>query len=135
MSTELADLYPMQPMLTSHQRELLKSALTSGPKSKFVTPGQRLAIRKICDTAGDLSKRPEQFLIAFKASLQDAANDAALRNGTERNALIDRFVSVFIEELYRAEVRNSLTDDGERRRKPETGAMPTRSPDLSDARP
>jgi hypothetical protein len=125
----------MQPMLTSHQRDLLKNALTSGPKSKFVSPEQRLAIRKICDTAGDLSKKPEQFLIAFKASLQDAANDAALRNGTERNALIDRFVSVFIEELYRAEVRNSLTDDGERRRKPESGAIPPRSLDLSDARP
>lgn len=134
MSTELADLNPMQPILTSPQRDLLKHALTSRPKSKFVTPEQRLAIRKICDTAGAFSKKPEQFLIAFKASLQDAANDAALRS-TERNALIDRFVSVFIEELYRAEVRNSLTDDGERRRKPETGAIPTRSTDLSDARP
>jgi hypothetical protein len=122
-------------MLTSDQRFLLKNALNSGPKSKFVTREQRLAIREICNTAGDLSHKPEQFLIAFTASLQEAANDAALRDGSERSALIDRFASVFIEELYRAEVRNSVAGDSDRRLKPETRVSPTRGPDFSDARP
>jgi hypothetical protein len=122
-------------VLTSDQRDLLKTAINAGPKSKFVTQEQRLAIRKICSTAGDLSHKPEQFLIAFKASLHEAANDAAPRNASERSALIDRFVSVFIEELYRAEVRNSVADDSDRRRTPDTSVIPTRGSDLSDARP
>jgi len=44
---------------------------------------------------------PEDFLIAFKLALVDAANDVGIRPSPERNDFLSRLVSVYIEEFYR----------------------------------
>jgi len=45
---------------------------------------------------------PEDFLIAFKLALVDAANDVGIRPSPERNDFLSRLVSVYIEEFYRS---------------------------------
>jgi len=44
---------------------------------------------------------PEDFLIAFKLALSNAANEAGLAPGPERNELLEKMVSACIEEFYR----------------------------------
>jgi len=44
---------------------------------------------------------PEDFLIAFKLALTDAANDVGIPPGPERNDHLSRLVSACIEEFYR----------------------------------
>lgn len=48
---------------------------------------------------------PEHLLIAFKSAIVEAANMVGMRPGSERSALLDRLVSVFIEELYSRHLR------------------------------
>ena len=120
--------------LTANQHNLLKSALASGAGTGAVTTSQRQKIREICVAAGDRARRPEQLLVAFKISLTELVNDAKIPLGDERSALIDRFVSVFIEELYRPEPANRKTVDGDSREQEASLTTLPKTPDLSDAR-
>jgi hypothetical protein len=67
-----------------------------------VTSPQRAIIHQICSAPEKLAFAPEDFVIAFKLALTDAANDVGLRPGPERNDLLTRMVSVCIEEFFRS---------------------------------
>jgi len=84
----------------SHQ-ELLKSAIKDGATSKTVSDEQRLVLRQICSAPERRAFEPEDFLIAFKLALADAANDVGIPPGPERNDYLSRLVSACIEEFYR----------------------------------
>jgi hypothetical protein len=133
MSSELKYSSPAGPLLTRDERELLKNALRSAHTGIFLTSVERQSVREICHAAGDLKRKPEQSLIAFKAFLNDAANEADIPLGRERAILLERFVSLFIEEMYRAEPK-STSEDGDYRIDPSTGIIPPSNHDLPDAR-
>ena len=60
-----------------------------------------MVLRQLCSAPERMSFEPEDCLIAFKLTLVDAANDAGIPPGPERNDFLARLVSVFIEEFYR----------------------------------
>jgi len=80
---------------------LLRTAIADGATSKTVSAEQRLVLRQICSGPERKSFEPEDFLIAFKLALADAANDVGIPPGPERNDFLSRLVSVCIEEFYR----------------------------------
>ena len=82
----------------SHQ-ELLRIVLV-GASDIVVTPEQRAAIRQICSAPERDRFGPEDFLIAFKLAIVDAANDAGIPPGPDRNEFLARLVTVYIEEFY-----------------------------------
>ena len=84
----------------SHQ-ESLRRALGSRASESIVTSEQRVVIRGICSAPERHSFEPEDFLIAFKLALVDAANAVGIPHGPERNEFLARLVSVYIEEFYR----------------------------------
>ena len=68
------------------------------------------------------------------AVLGEVANDAKLPVGEERSALIDQFVSAFIEELYKPDGTAMATADGESNGPVSATFTPGETPGLSDAR-
>jgi hypothetical protein len=132
MSSQLKYSSPAGPLLTRIQREDLKRSLRSAHTGIFLTSVERQSVREICHAAGDLKRRPEQSLIAFKAFLNDAADDAQIPLGRERAILLERFVSLFIEEMYRAEPK-SAREDGDCRGTTVSGIIPRASHGLPDA--
>jgi hypothetical protein len=66
-----------------------------------VTSEQRAAIRRICSAPERQTFEPEDFLIAFKLAIVDAANAVKIPPGPERNDFLARLVTVYIEEFYR----------------------------------
>ena len=119
--------------MTNVQREALRNALTSTAKGKALNAVQRRAVREICDAARDLNQSPEQSLIAFKAGLRDAADEAKILPGRDRSDLLDRFVSFFIEEMYRSEPRPRGEDGAGR--ESIGGISPATSSGSPEARP
>ena len=75
--------------------------MSDGVNERSVTPEQRLALRQICSAPERMSFAPEDFLIAFKLALVDAANEVGIKPGPQRNDLLSRLVTVCIEEFYR----------------------------------
>ena len=71
------------------------------PKS-VVTSDQRAVIRRICSAPERQTFEPEDFLIAFKLAIVEAANAVKMQPGPDRNDFLARLVSVYIEEFYRA---------------------------------
>jgi hypothetical protein len=69
-----------------------------------------LAIHEICADSGELVREPDEFLVAFKKCLDDAANDARVA-GPERSTLLARLVIVFMQELYGMERRETVRED------------------------
>ena len=118
--------------LTDTQRHLLRNALRSGD-GLGLTSAQRQTVREIRIALGHRTKKPEQLLIAFKGALNDVANEAKLPLGQERTALLDRFVSVFIEELYKADGKITTRVDGESKESGSIAFTPVETPGLSDA--
>ena len=82
----------------SHQ-ELLRAVL-AGASDAAVSPEQRAAIRQICSARERHRFEPEDFLIAFKLALVDAAKDVGIPPGPDRNDFMSRLVTVYIEEYY-----------------------------------
>ena len=78
--------------------------MRSGASEGVVTSEHVAVIRTICSAPERHSFEPEDFLIAFKLALVDAANDAGIPLGPDRNDLLARLVSVYIEEFYRLPV-------------------------------
>lgn len=66
-----------------------------------MTSEQRAIINQICSAPEKVTFAPEDFVIAFKLALTDAANNVGMRPGPERNDLLSRMVSVCIEEFFR----------------------------------
>jgi hypothetical protein len=100
-SVRILDLKPERWRLPLSHQELLKGALRDGATSKTVSDEQRLVLRQICSAPERRVFEPEDFLIAFKLALADAANDVGIPPGPERNDFLSRLVSVCIEEFYR----------------------------------
>jgi hypothetical protein len=84
--------------------ELLKVVMSDGANGKSVTHEQRSALRQICSGPERMTFEPEDFLIAFKLALVDAANEVGIKPGPERNDFLARLVTVCIEEFYRSPV-------------------------------
>jgi hypothetical protein len=132
----MADSSDARQRLTDELRKLLKSAASnSNLVSRTLTAADRQAIREICASTDHTSQKPEQLLIEFKASLNDAANDAHIPPGAERTELLDQFVSCFIEELYGALAGKETVGDGSRGRTTARIPTPSRNPSLADVRP
>lgn len=131
MSSNMAD---SSPSLTDTQRHLLRNALRSG-ESAGLTSAQRQTIREIRIALGHRAKKPEQLLVAFKSALNDVANEAKLPLGQERSALMDRFVSAFIEELYKPDGKITTRMDGESKESGPIAFTPAETPGLSDVHP
>jgi hypothetical protein len=131
MPSEMAD---SSPLLTESQRNLLRGALRSGEKSRPLTSSQRQVIAEIRAALGDRAKRPERLLVAFKSCLNEVANDSKLPVGEERSALINQFVSAFIEELYKPTATTRATTDVESKGTVPAAFTPGETPGLTDAR-
>ena len=86
--------------LPASYQELLRNALRDGSGTN-ITAKQRAALRQICSAPERASFAPEDFLIAFKLALVDAATDAGIQPGPDRSDLLSRLVSAYIEEFYR----------------------------------
>jgi hypothetical protein len=80
--------------------ESLVAALRSGAAMTHVTAEQRAVIREICRAPERGHYAPEDFLIAFKLAIVEAANTARILPSPERNDLLAALVSVYIDEFY-----------------------------------
>jgi hypothetical protein len=132
MSSEMGE---SSQSLTESQRSLLRDALRSDQNSKQLTSSQREAIREIRVALGNHTTKPEKLLVAFKGSLDEIANDARLPLGGERSAVMDRFVSAFIEELYKPQRTPRTGVDDESNGPGPVTFTPAETHGLSDARP
>ena len=92
---------PSRWRLPEHHEELLRTALKLSGTAPTVSPEQRAIINQICSAPEKLAFAPEDFVIAFKLALTDAANEVGIRPGSDRNELLARLVSVCIEEFFR----------------------------------
>jgi hypothetical protein len=88
--------------------DLLKVVMSDGVTHETVTLEQRSALRQICSGPERNSFEPEDFLIAFKLALVDAADEVGIKPGPERNDFLSRLVTVYIEELF----RGPMSSDG-----------------------
>ncbi len=77
-----------------------------------MTSDQRAIINQICSAPEKLTFAPEDFVIAFKLALTNAANDVGIRPGPDRNDLLSRLVSVCIEEFFRSPSIGDATKSG-----------------------
>jgi hypothetical protein len=82
----------------------------SAPES-MVTSEQRAVIRRICSAPERQTFEPEDFLIAFKLAIVEAANAVKMPPGPDRNDFLARLVSVYIEEFYRARQSGDSTQN------------------------
>src|ERR1700693_3512024 len=96
-----ANSQPPRWRLPPSQQESLRTALGGRASEYIVTSEQLAVIRGICSAPERYSFEPEDFLIAFKLALVDAANDVGIPLGPDRNDFLARLVSVYIEEFYR----------------------------------
>jgi len=85
---------------------LLRTALGAHGSQSTVTSELRSVIRGICSAPERHGFEPEDFLIAFKLAIVEAANDVGIPPGPERNDFLSKLVSVYIEEFYRLPVAN-----------------------------
>ena len=79
----------------------MQAALRLSGVGTRVTSEQRAIIRQICSAPEKMTFAPEDFVIAFKLALTNAANDVGIRPGPDRNDLLTSMVSVCIEEFFR----------------------------------
>lgn len=93
--------------------ESLCSVLEGSALESKVTAEQRAVIRRICSAPERLTFEPEDFLIAFKLAIVDAANAARIPPGPERNDFLARLVSVYIEEFYRVPLGSESVKGGD----------------------
>jgi hypothetical protein len=98
----VVDAIEVDVILTFAQQELVRAVLSDPMAHSVVTPGQREAIREICALREAHCAR-EQFLIAFKIALVEAANARQIPYNPQRTAVLAQLISVFILELYEDE--------------------------------
>ncbi|MDQ6769934.1 MAG: hypothetical protein M3Z54_08105 [Gemmatimonadota bacterium] len=92
---------PPRWRLPLRHEALLRTALSAAGTGITVTSEQRAIINQICSAPEKLTFAPEDFLIAFKLALTNAANEVGIHPGPERNDLLARMVSICIEEFFR----------------------------------
>jgi hypothetical protein len=103
--------HPSRWRLPPAHLERLTDALRASRARKSVTTEQRIVIREICSTPERWNYAPEDFLIAFKLAIVDAANASGIPAGPDRNDLIAKLVSVYIDEFYRSLAPAPTTSD------------------------
>ena len=113
----------------SHLRSLV-IALTS-PFIGNTTSSRREIIRPIVDDIVETGQRPEQMLKEFKTLLNEAALRAKVPFGSESTSILERYITVFIEELYRS---GRATEDGACRGKTGDRRRSARNPQAPEAR-
>jgi hypothetical protein len=113
MNVDRADNQPPRWRLPLSHQESLRSALDGLAPELTVTAEQRAVIRRICAAPERQTFEPEDFLIAFKLALVEAANAVKIPPGPERNDFLARMVSVYIEEFYRGPPSHETVGDGE----------------------
>jgi hypothetical protein len=113
MHSNDGDSVPPRWRLSPSHRELLNDALKSATQQLVVTEEMRSAIKEICTSREKLAHEHEDPLIAFKLGIVDAANAAGVRPSPERNDLLAKLVTVYIEEFYSS--ANASTDDSRRK--------------------
>ena len=106
-----ADDQPPRWRLPPSHQESLRSVLEGRAPESMVTSEQRAVIRRICSAPERQTFEPEDFLIAFKLAIVDAANAVKIPPGPERNEFLARLVSVYIEEFYRARQSGESTQN------------------------
>jgi len=116
------------------QPDILRDALISAYKAGFVASAQRPLVREHLASKANGNRLPEQRVIAFKSLLHLAATEAGIPLGRDRTILLERFVSLFIEEMYRAESRVGY-DDAVYRCRPADGSTATGNLEPPAARP
>ncbi len=82
------------------QLPVLKEALQSDVEQIKARRDQRRLIREICSLPEVRALPPEQFFVAFKQAVNDAANELGVPNGPERDQLLSRLMSTSIEEFF-----------------------------------
>jgi len=97
--------------LTRVEHERFKATLLSARMGVLLMSAQRQAIRDVLQAAGVQTKKPEQCVVGFKALFNEAATEIGMPLGRERSSMLDRFVSTFIEEMYRMEAQRGGDDD------------------------
>lgn len=113
MTTQSNESYaPAEFRFTGLQSDLVKSAVKDLYVRGAITSGQRSAVVEICAWSERWNHTPEQLLIAFKYAMYDAADNANIPHGGEREDLLARLVSVFIEALFEVPPppRNTIFD-------------------------
>jgi hypothetical protein len=115
-------------------RDSLMDALRAARSGGLFAPIDRQGIRLMVHAAGSLTRTPELCVVAFKSLLAEVANEASIPLGRERSHLLERFVSVFIEEMYRT-ASPGASEDGDCRGKTAGGIIPAGSRELPGARP
>ena len=91
---------PPRWRLSASHTALLDEALKGAQKQLVVTPKMRSAIKEICSAREKLAHEHEDSLIAVKLALADSANNAKIRPSPERNDLLAKLVTIYIEEYY-----------------------------------
>ena len=89
--------------LSRVQHDRFKAALLSARAGALLPSAQRQAVAEVLQSVGELKKQPEQCVVAFKALINDAANEIGIPLGRQRSTLIDGFVTLFIKEMYARE--------------------------------
>ena len=67
----------------------------------------RDAIKEICTSREKLAHEHEDSLIAFKLAIVDAATAAEIRPSPERNDLLAKLVTIYVEEFYSSSATSS----------------------------
>jgi hypothetical protein len=116
------------------QPDILRDALIAAHGAGFVSSTERLVVRELLASKANGNRLPEQRVVAFKSLLHQAATEAGIPLGRDRTILLERFVSLFIEEMYRAESRVGY-DDAVYRCRPADGSTATGNLEPPAARP
>jgi hypothetical protein len=82
------------------KRPLLREALQSDVDQSKARREQRRLVREICSLPEVRALPPEQFIVAFKSAVNDAAAELGIDEGREREQLLSRLVSISIEEFF-----------------------------------
>jgi hypothetical protein len=91
---------PPRWRLSPAHTALLDDALKGAQNHLVVTQRMRSVIKEICSTREKLAHEHEDSLIAFKLAIVDSANNARIRPSPERNDLLAKLVTFYIEEYY-----------------------------------
>lgn len=106
-------------MLTEHHKQLIRGALQARTTDSKIHAEQRTAIRQIC-TELMPSPEPEKLLRAFVDAVVHAADDLRIPYGVERDAMLSKFVTIFVDELHTCADDERPLELGLRRETPAT---------------
>lgn len=96
--------------IPSEQRENVRAVLHQKHTALVITSAERKAVRQICESALDGDASPQELLIQFKTAISEIADQGGIHPGPERSQLLERMVSICIEEYYA--IRSSRDSDG-----------------------